>query len=333
MKRTGLFAVLLLIAAACSPAEAESTTTTDAGVTTTEAPATTSTTTAPTTTVGDGFPVTVTDDAGSVTIDERPESIISLSAVATEMLFEVGAGDQVVAVDDQSNYPSTAPMTDLSGFTPNLEAILSYEPDLVFITFDPGDLTAGLEAAGVPVILFDAAATLEDVYRQIDVIGRATGNLEDARTANEAIRSDLDDVVAGSGDLGEGVTYYHEIDSNLYTVTSSTFFGEIYGLFGMVNIADPADEDGSAFGYPQLASEFVVARDPDIVFLANTAYGASAETVAQRPGWDAMSAIQNGRIVELDSDIASRWGPRIVDFARSIAEALEQHAPLGGGTG
>ncbi len=93
----------------------------------------------------------------------------------------------------------------------------------------------------------------------------------------------------------------------------------------MTNIADPADEDGSAFGYPQLSGEFVVAADPDIIFLANVLYGESSETVSARPGWESMSAVREGNIVELDSDVASRWGPRIVEFARSILEALEEY--------
>ena len=96
-------------------------------------------------------------------------------------------------------------------------------------------------------------------------------------------------------------------------------------MFGMINVADPADPDGSAFGYPQLSSEFVVAADPDIVFLANTLYGENAETVAQRPGWNALSAVRKGNIVELDSDVASRWGPRIVQFAQAIADALREY--------
>jgi iron complex transport system substrate-binding protein len=139
------------------------------------------------------------------------------------------------------------------------------------------------------------------------------------------IETDLTNIVVDSAGSGDGVTYYHEIDSTLYTVTSSTFFGEIYGLFGLVNIADPADEDGSAFGYPQLSSEYVVAADPDIVFLADVLYGESEETIVARPGWDVMTAVRNGDIVELDSDVASRWGPRIVDLAEAIASALERH--------
>lgn len=325
MKRTALVAVVLLALAACSSTDAgDITTTTVPEPVTTEAPVTT-TTVDTSTTLEAAFPVTVTDDVGPVTIEKRPEAIISLSAVATEMLFEMGAGPQVVAVDDQSNYPPEAPMTDLSGFTPNLEAILSFEPDLVIVTFDPGDLVAGLEAAGVPVVLFGAAVTIDDVYRQIEALGTATGNLEAAEDVNESIRSELDELVAESAGLGEDVTYYHEIDDTYYTVTSSTFFGEIYGLFGMINIADPADEDGSAFGYPQLSAEFIVSQDPDILFLADTLYGVSAESVAQRPGWDAMTAVQNGNIVELDSNVASRWGPRIVEFAESIATALREY--------
>lgn len=328
MKRTAMAAVVLLILAACSPTETASTATTITSETTiTQAPDTTTTTTAPatTTTVESGFPVTITDDLGPVTIEERPAAIVSLSTVATEMLFEIGAGPQVVAVDDQSNHPPEAPMTDLSGFTPNLEAIISFDPDLVVISFDPGDLVAGLEAAGVPVISFGAAVTIEDVYRQIEVLGAATGNPDGAMEANEGIEGGLADVVSTAGSSGEGVTYYHEIDSTYYTVTSSTFFGEIYGLFGMVNIADPADEDGSAFGYPQLSSEFIVSADPDVIFLADTLYGVSAGSLADRPGWDAMTAVEEGHIVELDSNVASRWGPRIVELAESIADGLREY--------
>ncbi len=276
---------------------------------------------------GTGFPVAVEADNGKVTIESRPQAIISLSAVATEMLYAVGAGEQVVAVDDQSNYPAEAPTTDLSGITPNLEAILSYEPDLVVISFDPGDLVDALGAAGVPVLSYTAAGTIEDVYRQMRALGAATGNAAEAATAISKVRAGIESVVAGTVSSGEGVTYYHEIDALLYTVTSATLFGEIYSLFGMVNIADPADEDGSAFGYPQLSAEFVVTANPDIIFLANALYGESRETVSGRPGWETMSAVRAGNIVELDSDIASRWGPRIVDFARAIGDALAEYQP------
>jgi len=324
MKRSYLLLTLLLVLVGCSPADTGETTTSLGAVTTTAAP----TTTAPvetTTTAEIGFPATVEADDGAVTVATRPEAIISLSSVATEMLFAIGAGPQVVAVDDQSNYPADAPMTDLSGITPNLEGILSYEPDLVIISFDPGDLVAGLNAAGVPVISYGAALTIEDVYRQIQGLGLATGNLDLAAKVNQQIQGDLEQIVAASGGAAQDLTYFHEIDNTLYTVTSTTFFGEIYGLFGLTSIADPADEDGLAFGYPQLSSEFVVEADPDLIFLADTLYGENAETVAARPGWAPMRAVQTGNIVELDSDVASRWGPRIVDLARAIADAIAEY--------
>lgn len=327
MRRSSLLLAALLVLAACGTADTggETTTTVEAS-TTTEAPETTTTTVPPTTTTTEpGFPVTVETDAGEVTIEERPDSIVSLSPVATEILFAIGAGDQVVAVDDQSNYPDEAPTTELSGFTPNIEAILSYEPDLVFIAFDPGDLAASLEAADVPVVTFDAAVTLDDTYHQIEATGVATGNVEQAAQVSQSTRNDFEEILSGAPQVEDGTTYFHEIDANLYTVTSSTYFGQIYAMFGLENIADPADEDGSAAGYPQLSSEFVVAADPDLIFLADAQFGESAQTVAERPGWAVLTAVQEGHVYELDSDLASRWGPRVVDFARSISGALEDY--------
>lgn len=318
MRRTAAILATLVFVAACNSTLQGTTTTAEEGATTTVKLTTTSGATT-------AFPATVEADNGPVTIESRPAAIISLSSVATEMLFEIGAGAQVIAVDDQSNYPAEAPSTDLSGFTPNLEAILGLEPDLVVISFDPGELILGLETAGVPVLSFGAAVTLDDVYRQVLALGAATGNLADAIETNDLIETGVLEAVASSAGTGEGVTYYHEIDALLYTATSATFFGEIYALFGMINIADPADEDGSAFGYPQLSSEFVVTADPDIIFLANVLYGENQETVSGRPGWDAMTAVQQGDIVELDSDVASRWGPRIVEFAQAIADALRRY--------
>jgi iron complex transport system substrate-binding protein len=330
MRRSPLLLTLLLFLAACGTAgtggnattTAAETTTTEVRTTTTAAPATTST-------VGSDFPVDVEDDLGIVTIEEKPDAIVSLSTVATEILFAIGAGDQVVAVDDQSNYPNEAPMTDLSGFTPNVEAILSYEPDLVFISYDPGELVASLHAAGVSVITFGAAVDIDGTYDQIEASGAATGNREGAMDVIETIRVDLEEAFSSAPRVPDGITYFHEIDTTLYTVTSSTYFGQIYSMFGLENIADPADEGGAAGGYPQLSNEFVVSADPDLIFLADSLYGESAETVAARPGWDVLTAVRQGHVYGLDSDIASRWGPRIVDFAESISDALVDYTAEG----
>jgi len=330
MRITALLASLALALAACTPAQVATTTEAPVASTTTMAPTTTEVVEATTTTLG-AFPVTVEGDNGSVTIEERPNAVISLSPTHTEMLFAIGAGEQVIAVDDQSNYPAEAPITDLSGFTPNLEAILAFEPDLVIISFDPGDppLSAGLAAAGVPTLLLGAAATLDDVYRQIEVLGEATGNTEGAADLNAQIQTDIAAIIEEVGGIAEGVTYYHELSSDLYSATSSTFIGQIYSLLGLVNIADPADENG--FGYPQISPEFVVTADPDIIFLADAAYGVTVDSLRERPGWDGMSALENGAVVPLDADIASRWGPRIVEFLQVVAEAVEKYLAVTSG--
>jgi iron complex transport system substrate-binding protein len=324
MKRSALLLALLLVLAACGADTGGDATTTVGEPATTAGPATTVASTTSTTTPA--FPVTVEADNGPVTIEDIPEAIVSLSSTGTEMLFAIGAGDQVVAVDDQSNYPEDAPITDLSGLTPNVEAILSYEPDLVVISYDPGELVTSLEAAGVPVLFYDAALTLDDTYRQIEALGTATGHVEDAIVVNESIQTDLDGIVADSPEVAEGTSYYHEIDNTFYTATSTSFIGQIYAMFGMDNIADPADADGAAFGYPQLSAEFIVSADPDLIFLADSFYGESPETVAARPGWDVLAAVQEGNVVPLDSDVVSRWGPRVVDFAQDVSDALTEYA-------
>ncbi len=268
------------------------------------------------------FPVTVTPEGGApVTIEERPERIVSLSASNTETLYAVGAGEQVVAVDDQSDHPADAPRTDLSGLTPNVEAISRYDPDLVVISEDAENLVSSMKAVGVPVLAVPAAKTLDDVYAGMTVIGEATGHADEAADLVERTRTDLDKIVADTQKPERALTYYHELDTTLYSATSKTFIGQVYALFGLTNIADPADVD--AGGYPQLSAEAILRADPDLIFLADVqCCGQNAGTVAARPGWNNLKAVKNGNVVELDDDLASRWGPRIVDLARSIADAV-----------
>jgi len=311
----------LLLFAACATDATPTTTTVDSATTT---PATQP---APGS-IGpaSGFPLTVMADNGEVTIEKRPEAIVSLSPTATEMLFAVGAGDQVIAVDDQSDFPTGVPTSDLSGFTPNLEAILSYQPDLVILSFEPADspVSEGLAATGVSTLVLDGAQTLDDVYGQIEVIGKATGNQEAATALNLAMQAEIDEIVSDTASSGQGLTYYHELDPSFFTATSETFIGQIYSLLGLVNIADQADTEG--IGYPQLSAEYIVSQDPDLIFLADADFGESAETLAERPGWGGMTALDDGAVVELDGDIASRWGPRIVNFLATVADAVKTHA-------
>lgn len=263
------------------------------------------------------------DDAAEAADDamvEGAQRIVSLNPTGTEMLFAVGAGDQVIAVDNFSYYPPEAPVIDdLSAWSPSIEAIAAFEPDLV-VTQGPVE---GIEALDVDVLELPAAVTFDDVYSQIEAVGAATGHVGNAAELVLQMQTDIDAVLADLPARETPLTYYHELDNTLFSVTSSTFVGEVYKLFGLENVADAADPDGEAFGYPQLNSEFLLTADPDLVFLADTiCCEQTAETAAAREGWSELRAVQNGNVIELNDDIVSRWGPRLVDFIQAVGEAV-----------
>src|SRR4051812_25021201 len=265
------------------------------------------------------FPVTVTGTTGAVTIDAAPRRIVSLSPSATEDLFAVGAGDQVVAVDDQSDYPHGVPTTNLSGYEPNVEAIAGYDPDLVVYATEPGDLGDSLKALGIQALQLDAPTDLDGAFAQLQTLATATGHASEGATFVSDLMSRVSDVTAGV-DTTSGLTYYYELDDTYYSVTSDTFIGQLFAKLGMENIADAAK--GASSGYPQLSAEYIVEQDPDLIFLADTeCCGQSADTVADRSGWTDLSAVTDGNVVELQDDVASRWGPRVVDLLEQISDA------------
>ncbi len=268
----------------------------------------------------EAFPVTVTGDTGELTLEQQPEAIVSLSATATETLFAIGAGPQVEAVDSTSTYPEDAPVTDLSGFEPNAEAIAGYGPDLVVLSNDMNGVVDALDALAVPTLVLGAAEDLEDAYEQIETLGAATGHADDAAKVAQEMRERIDAAVGSAADA-EGLTVYHELDPTFYSATSATFIGSVYSLFGLENIADAAP--GSESGYPQLSAEYVVGAAPELIVLADTiCCEQTADTLAERPAFDTVPAVQEGRVLEANDDIASRWGPRLADFAESVAETL-----------
>jgi iron complex transport system substrate-binding protein len=264
-----------------------------------------------------GFPVTVHAANGDVVVKARPTHIVSLSPTATEDLFAVGAGPQVTAVDNDSDYPKTAPRTSLSGFTPNAEAIASYKPDLVVVSND-GGIVAALQKLGITVLLEPAADTVAQAYDEIRQLGVATGRVQAAATLVRGLELQLTKLIRSVPRSSRHLKVFHEISPDYYSATSSTFIGRIYKLFGFRNIADAADTTHS--GYPKLSGEYILSADPDIVVLSDSVCcSQSAATVAARPGWQQVSAVQHKRVIAVNDSIASRWGPRIVDFARAVA--------------
>jgi iron complex transport system substrate-binding protein len=266
----------------------------------------------------DVYPVTV----GDLTLDAQPVSIISLSPTATEMLYAIGAGSQVVAVDEYSNFPAEAVAlgTKLSGFEPNIEAISSYSPDLVIVSYDPGTLVEQLGTLNIPVFVAGAAMSLENVYEQIEQLGVLTGHSQAAIEVSKTLQTGIEDAVASVKFSEPPLSYYYELDNTYYSVTSNTFVGQIFNLFGMRNIADNVE---SGNDYPQLSAEVIVSSDPDFIFLADTKCCAQdATTVAARDGWGGLKAVTANQIVELDDDVASRWGPRVLDLITAIRDAV-----------
>jgi iron complex transport system substrate-binding protein len=227
-----------------------------------------------------------------------------------------------VAVDDQSNYPAEAPHSKLSGYQPNVEAIAGYRPDLVVAAYDPSGLVKGLRKLGIPVLLQPAATNLDDAYAEIDDLGLATGHEPGAKAVVIRMRDRIAELVA-SASAGKSIAVYHELGPDYFSATSKTFIGSIYKLLGAENIADGAG--GKAPDYPQLSAEYILSANPDVIVLSDTkCCGQSSETVAGRPGWSKIAAVRNDHVIPVDDDIASRWGPRTVDFVEIVAQAIAE---------
>jgi cobalamin transport system substrate-binding protein len=266
------------------------------------------------------FPLTLITPKGKVTIPHQPSRIVSLSASATEDLYAVGAGKQVVAVDSYSTYPAEAPRTSLSGFTPNIEAIAGYQPDLVLVADDTDNLFEQLAKLQIPVLVEAPAADLNGVYAEINQIAQATGHSAQAASVVSGIQQQVQTILRSVPEPAKPLKVYHELDQTYYSATSGTFIGQMYKLLGLQNIADntPGSND-----YPQLSAEYIISSDPGLIVLADTVCcGQSMATVAARPGWSAISAVRTRSVVPVDDSIASQWGPRIVLFLKAIASAL-----------
>ncbi|MDO5698636.1 MAG: helical backbone metal receptor [Dermatophilus congolensis] len=271
-----------------------------------------------------GFPVTVETPSGVVTVEKKPSRIVSLSPSATETLFAIGAGPQVSAVDKFSTYPTEAPTTTLSGFEPNIEAIIATKPDLLVIANDTGGLVDAMKRVNVPVIISDAPTTIDGGYAGMDVLGRATGNVEKATQEVARIKSEVAEAMAKAPtSVNPPIRVYHEVDPSLVGASSNGFVGSVYTSMGAMNIADAADT--AKTGYPKLTEEAIVAADPQLIVITDMT-GVTAADIAKRPGWANISAVKNKHIVTVNADIASRWGPRMPQFVTQVAEALSSVA-------
>lgn len=269
------------------------------------------------------YPLTIKFGGYTTKIAKKPTKILSLSPSATEIFYALGAGSQILAVDNLSNYPANAPMSEISAFEPNVEAILAKKPDLVLLSIDSTkapQIRNALVKLGIPVLMEKAPSTLNDVYAENTLLAQVTDRQDGAVKLNASMAKSIKDVLAKAKKSSK-IRIFHELDDTYYSVTSNTFIGKVYKDFGTVNIADAASGADNS-GYPQLSAEYLLKSDPQVIFLSDAQYGVTADSVSKRAGWSAISAVKNKKIVALPADIPSRWGPRLVDFYKLIGASL-----------
>ena len=245
-----------------------------------------------------------------------PKRIISLSPSITEILFEIGSGNQVIAVDNLSNYPNEAPISDISAYDPNVEAISLFNPDLVILSYNIKNLNTALKKIGIETIYLPAPLNFEDILDQIDYLGLKTGNEDKAKNliSNMKVRMKT---LQKLRENEKATKIYHEIDPNYYSPSKFSFIGDIYQKLNYKNVADKADI--SNLGYPKLSPELIISENPDLIVLPGKD-NKYVEKVKLRPGWSYIEAVKKNNFLLTNNDIASRWGPRILNFASILVE-------------
>ena len=265
------------------------------------------------------FPVTIEDSSGTeVTLEAAPQRIISYSPGATEIVFAVGAGARVVAADEFSYYPpETADLPKLAYSSPDPERALAFAPDLVIMATHQREQIEQFRGLGMTVMFIDSGDSLDGMFETIEGLGRVTGNRDQAAELVASMRARIDAVTAAIESVEEGPRTFFELTADLYTVGPETFVGNVLTLAKAQNVAA-----GASSPFPQLTAEAVIDADPQVVLLADGAWGESLETVCARPGWDVTSACINERVHPVDGDLTSRPGPRVVDGLEEIARLL-----------
>lgn len=269
------------------------------------------------------FPIEVQrSDGQTLVVDEVVTRVVSLSPGATETIYALGAAASLVAVDNNADYPEGAAnfATKVDAFEPNIEAITQLEPDLVIVASDIGGIVGALDRLNIPVLFIDLdtdVRTIDDVMGQIGLLGRLTGTEERSDEIIFDLSERIEAIETGLVGLAttNGPSVYHELDDTFYTVSEQTFIGSLYRILKARNIAG----NGGGVAYPQLTQEAIIDMNPEVIVLANEAFGVTIDSVKQRPGWDAIYAVQNDQIYGIDPNIISRPGPRIVDALEQLA--------------
>lgn len=264
--------------------------------------------------------ITIVDDYGrTVRLDGVPERIVSTAPTPTEILFAVGAGPQVVGVDNYSDYPAEAASLPKVGAYPlNTEVIVALQPDLIvssdLVSTAQLDL---LEDQGIPYVIL-AARTLDDVMKDIRLAGIVTGHVDQADQLARSLEQRIDAVTNKTLalDVVKPMVYLEYFP--FWTFGPGSFGNDLIALAGGTNIAENTSSE-----YPMVASEFVIAQNPEIIiYTVGVMTSTTAADIAERPGWQTIDAVQENKIYSIDDNLTSRYGPRIVDGLEQLAEML-----------
>jgi iron complex transport system substrate-binding protein len=258
-------------------------------------------------------------------LDEPAQRVVSLAPSNTEILFAVGAGDQVIGRDEFSDYPdqaNTLPSVGGGFGDYNLEAIVDLEPDLVLAAeINTPEQVKAMEDLGLTVFLLPNPISLEEMYGNLLTVAKLTGHESETEELVEVLRDRVSQVEMGIESAEDQPTTFYELDatdpSAPWTAGSGTFINTLITMAGGVNIA--SDMEGQ---YLQISVEELLVRDPQVILLGDSAYGVTAESLSERPGWNNISALLNGRIYAFDDNLVSRPGPRLVDGLEELARLL-----------
>ena len=268
---------------------------------------------------------TFTDGLGrEITLNILPQRIVSLAPSNTEILFAIGAGEQVVGRDQLSDFPEGAREATDIGSTYgalNTELIVSLTPDLVLAAeVNTPEQVKQLEDLGLTVYYLKNPLTLEEMYDNLEIVAQLTGHEEEAATLIESLRRRVAAVDEKIAPLSSRPGVFYELDATdpakPFTAGKGTFITQLIDRAGGYNIASDLE------GYPQLSLEQVVAADPAFIILGDARYGVTPESIAQRPGWENLSAVKNGQVLPFNDDLVSRPGPRLVDALEELAKLL-----------
>ncbi|MFA7248036.1 MAG: helical backbone metal receptor [Dehalococcoidia bacterium] len=265
------------------------------------------------------FPMTVTDSGGhALTLRAPARAIVSHSPGATEILFAIGAGGQVVAADEFSDFPAAAKALRRVKYTdPSPEAELALQTDLVILATNQKAQIETFRGLGLPVFYNREPEGVDGVLDNVRLLGRMTGHTVEAEALATQMRTRIDAVTARLGDVQQGPKVFYELSDSLYTAAPNTFIGGMLSTLKARNIAL-----GAASQFPQLTAEAVIAGAPDVILLADHDYGGTPPQVRARPGWSAIPAVKNDRMYAVDADVVNRPGPRIVEGIEMMAKLL-----------